>query len=79
MTGNDRITYINIDALGALVITTGLSRDRCYNVRSDDEPDNAGVLCSRRAGVRTMAMMMVRVMVMVMVLMMMMMSRAGPG
>ena len=49
-------------------------------MRSDEEPDNAGVLCSRRAGVRTMAMMMVRVMVMVMVLMMMMMmSRAGPG
>ena len=72
MTGNDRITYINVDALGAPVITTGLSRDRYYNVRSDEEPDSAGVLRSRRAGVRMVVMMMVMVMVM-------MMSRSEPG
>ena len=46
MTGNDRVTYINVNAPGALVITTGLSRDRCYNVRSDEESVCAGVVCS---------------------------------
>ena len=49
-------------------------------MRSDGEPDNAGVVCSRRAVVRTVVMMMVMVMVMVMrMVMVMVMSRSAPG
>ena len=53
-------------------------------MRSDGEPDNAGVVCSRRAVVRTVVMMMVMVMGMVMrmvmrMVMVMVMSRSAPG